>query len=452
MVAYLVKRVLWIIPVLILSVVLLFFLDQWTVLSQITVDPSELNSVTKAEEREQEIIRALEARKVYLPLFYFGVYGAGHTSAFYRPGSSPDRMMSSSLHRICNHPEDTERLTLLWHGAYDEVSRNGPNNRVETLIVKSWLSSDPLDHWTELVEWSGQTVTVPSLVEELLVEIRNCHDNIRPMESWPTCKWHGTQNQFYDFVESMFSNQSRSKVDGRYVYDKIWPALGITMLINLASLIVIVILGLFIGQWIYVRRLKLSNKIVMNVIHITYALPLFWIATALLVICSSLLGVSLSGVVHLRPGEVPNLWTFLRPANMTYLILPVVAIILGSLSVVVMHVYRALEETYGYKYVLSAYARGVAESNILKIYQRPYANYTLLTIVGNSIPGLISGSVVVEWIFNLPGMGRLLWDSLYAYDWTVVWGILVLSIVFSVIGQLIIDLLYVRSHPKVQHK
>ncbi|MEM1123153.1 MAG: ABC transporter permease, partial [Bacteroidota bacterium] len=76
--------------------------------------------------------------------------------------------------------------------------------------------------------------------------------------------------------------------------------------------------------------------------------------------------------------------------------------------------------------------------------------FPLITIFGSVLPAAFAGSVVVEFIFNIPGMGSLLLDSIRATDWPVVYAILMIAAVLTMLGLLIADILYVFADPRVQ--
>jgi peptide/nickel transport system permease protein len=73
----------------------------------------------------------------------------------------------------------------------------------------------------------------------------------------------------------------------------------------------------------------------------------------------------------------------------------------------------------------------------------------MITMIGSAFPAAISGSVILEVIFSIPGMGRLLYQSILSKDWPVVYAMVLLAAGLTVIGYLVADLLYKRADPRV---
>jgi len=97
-----------------------------------------------------------------------------------------------------------------------------------------------------------------------------------------------------------------------------------------------------------------------------------------------------------------------------------------------------------------AWSKGDSPGFITQRHLRRNALMPLVALLGLEIPALIGGSVVIEVLFNLPGMGRLMLQSIVMQDWVIVFNILLLTGVFTILGKLISDILYTVLDPRVK--
>jgi peptide/nickel transport system permease protein len=112
---------------------------------------------------------------------------------------------------------------------------------------------------------------------------------------------------------------------------------------------------------------------------------------------------------------------------------------------------NSMLETLHQDYVRTAYAKGLDEKSVLLRHALPNALLPMVTIVGLALPGLISGSVIIETIFAWPGMGRLAWEAATGYDYPVVLGLAFAGSVLTVAGNLAADLAYAALDPRVRY-
>jgi len=109
-----------------------------------------------------------------------------------------------------------------------------------------------------------------------------------------------------------------------------------------------------------------------------------------------------------------------------------------------------MEKEISKKYYTTLLSRGLSKKNVILKHIFPNSMLPLTTMIIVSLPASFAGSVVMEVIFNIPGMGRLLYDSILGYDWNVVFAIVLLLGVFTYISYLIGDMVYSYLNPKIQ--
>jgi peptide/nickel transport system permease protein len=101
-------------------------------------------------------------------------------------------------------------------------------------------------------------------------------------------------------------------------------------------------------------------------------------------------------------------------------------------------------------YVRMARAKGLSERQVYRKHIFRNALFPIFTLVGAAIPASVSGSVIIEVLFSIPGMGRLLYESVLSQDWMVVFAMVLLAAVLTVVGYLISDILYRLTDPQLR--
>ena len=132
-----------------------------------------------------------------------------------------------------------------------------------------------------------------------------------------------------------------------------------------------------------------------------------------------------------------------------HLVLPVFCMSYASLAFVSRQMRGGMIDVFQQDYIRTARAKGFAEQLVIWKHSFRNALFPIITLVASIFPGLLAGSLVIEVIFSIPGMGKLTIDSIYARDWPVVYTILMFSALMTMIGILVADLLYAWADPRV---
>ncbi|PIQ82387.1 MAG: diguanylate cyclase [Candidatus Omnitrophica bacterium CG11_big_fil_rev_8_21_14_0_20_64_10] len=238
--------------------------------------------------------------------------------------------------------------------------------------------------------------------------------------------------------------------DGRPVLEKIGEAIPITVGINLLALAGILGLGIPIGLFGAARENSGWDHLLTGGVLIGFALPTFWIALLALDFFGVRLGwVPVSGLNSLEADRFGFLafWG----DRLHHLLLPVGVTIFGGLAGISRYVRSQAAQTLRQDYIRTARAKGLPESRVLFRHAFRNALLPLITILGLSIPGLIGGSVILETIFAIPGMGRLFFDAVFMRDQPVVMGILILGAILTLLGNLLADIAYAAADPRIRY-
>lgn len=185
-----------------------------------------------------------------------------------------------------------------------------------------------------------------------------------------------------------------------------------------------------------------SGKIVDWIALIGYALPGFWLASGLVAIFAVKLGW-FPAVGYTSLASSPAGW-------FRSLILPVAALSLAGVALVARQTREAMTGVMSSEYVRMARAHGVSSTSLILRYGLRNAAIPVVTIIGVQFIGLLAGTVFIEQVFALPGLGSLLTQSAIAHDLPVLQGITVVFTAMVILVNLIIDVLYAWLNPKLR--
>jgi peptide/nickel transport system permease protein len=138
--------------------------------------------------------------------------------------------------------------------------------------------------------------------------------------------------------------------------------------------------------------------------------------------------------------------------TLRHLLLPVTALVIAALPTLLRHVRASMIEALAGHSVRTARAAGVRSARIVLRHALPLASNPLISLLGLSIAGLLSGSLLVEWIMGWPGLGPLLLEAILARDVYVVIGAVMLSTLLLILGNLFADMLLVAADPRMREE
>jgi peptide/nickel transport system permease protein len=238
-------------------------------------------------------------------------------------------------------------------------------------------------------------------------------------------------------------------MDSRPVAEKILERLPVTIGIELASIILILLIGIPIGVSSAVKEGGLYDKSMTVFVFIGFAVPTFWLSLMLM----DLIGVRwgwlpISGIKSL---ELEKFGFFEKALDIArHLLLPVLVSAFGSLAGISRYMRSNMLNVLKQDYIRTARAKGLSEKDVIYKHALKNALLPVVTILGLSVPGLIGGSVIFESIFSIPGMGRLFYESVMARDYPVIMGVLVMGAVLTLLGNLLADVSYAAVDPRIK--
>ncbi len=237
--------------------------------------------------------------------------------------------------------------------------------------------------------------------------------------------------------------------DGRPVLQKIAERLPVTLLLNIVELLIIVSLAVPIGMLSATRQYSLFDKVTTVFVFVGFATPDFWLALLLMILFGVGLGwLPISGLRSLN-WEYLSFWRQ-QGDFLSHLILPILVATFGGLAGFSRYMRQSMLEVVRQDYIQSARAKGLAEAVVIGKHALRNAMLPLVTILGLSLPGLIGGSVIVESIFAIPGMGQLMVQAVFERDYPVIMGNLVIVASLTLVANLLADLAYGVVDPRIR--
>lgn len=242
----------------------------------------------------------------------------------------------------------------------------------------------------------------------------------------------------------------RSYKDHRPVIDKIAERLPITITLNIISIFIIYLIAIPLGVYSAVKTGSFMERSTTFFLFILYSIPSFWMAMIL--------------IFFLGGGEYWNIFPvygILSPGAETYpfykkaldflwhIVLPVFCLTYGSFAYLSRFQKGSLLEVLREDFVRTATAKGLPPSRVILRHALRNALIPIITILAGLLPAMIGGSVIIETIFSIPGIGQLGFESVLARDYPMIMAIATISAFLTLLGILISDIVYVLVDPRI---
>lgn len=241
--------------------------------------------------------------------------------------------------------------------------------------------------------------------------------------------------QYFNYMKKLFQgDMGRSMKSDTPVTQMIFDRMKSTLKLVLAGILWAPVLGIFIGVISAINHGKALDHVCMLIAIMGLSAPGFWLGLMGIQIFSVDLGWLPSGGLDSWKG----------------FILPSFTMGIGIMAVLARYSRSSMMETLREDYVRTARAKGQKESLVMFAHAFRNSLIQIITILGLQIGGLLSGSVLTETVFSIPGIGRLLVDSIAFRDYSVVQGLLMMFALQYVLINLIVDLLYGVINPKIR--
>lgn len=275
----------------------------------------------------------------------------------------------------------------------------------------------------------------------------------------------------------------KSFKDHRPVTTRIAEALPVTLQLNFISLLIIYAVSIPIGIFSATHAGTRRDGAITVTLFLLYSLPSFWVAMllmyfvgggggsgALQALCErafNAIGAGdaawatwlLENVLHFRwfpifgfstPGS--DDWPFHRWLldRLWHFCLPVFCLSYTAFASLSRYARSGMIETIRQDYIRTAHAYGFSERTVIYRYALRNSLIPIITLLGNFLPAMVAGSVIIESIFSIPGMGKLFYDSILGRDYPVVMGVFTITALLTMVGLILSDLLYALVDPRIR--
>jgi len=241
--------------------------------------------------------------------------------------------------------------------------------------------------------------------------------------------------QYLDWLrEVVTGNFGYSFTSRTPVQDLVGPALGVSMTLALAALLLALVFALPLGTWAATSPGGKVDNAITFISQSAVSAPEYWVGPVLVLIFARYLGWLPSGG-----------WN-----GLTYLILPATALALRPLGYFTQVTRAAMSDVLAAPYITAARSRGLSFPRTLLRHGMRNSMLPVMTLFSFWFAGLLGGSVVIEVIFNIPGMGRLLYTSVLNNDVPVIQGGLMWILILAVLINTVTDLLYGVLNPAIR--
>jgi peptide/nickel transport system permease protein len=250
--------------------------------------------------------------------------------------------------------------------------------------------------------------------------------------------------QYVKWMGNVLHGDLGKSIDTREsVTGQILSAFPKTLSITVLGFIIGAVVALPMGILAGLRRDSVFDWIASTSTFVGISLPTFWFGIVfILIFAVEFRWFPSVGYVSPREGIWP--W-------FSHLVLPGLAAGVGEAAILMRFVRAGLLETMGSDYIRTARAKGLPSSKIIFTHAMRNSMIPVVTVAGLSIAGLLGGLVITETVFSISGIGRLLTVAIFAKDYPIVQGVILLITLFFVLANLVVDILYTFLDPRIRY-
>lgn len=308
----------------------------------------------------------------------------------------------------------------------------------------------------QMLKLYGLKVDLPAGYEAFIARVTDAiygsDPKDKPHASRRALEWLGQNGiQFKIWLGNVLKlNFGNSFKDHRPVLDKIKEALPITLTLNLIEFFLAYLVSIPLGVYAALRRESFLDKGVMVLLFVLYSLPTFWVAYLLLMYFASGDHLNWFPMGGLHSEGVENYPFFMKLGNYAWhLVLPVVTMVYGNFAFITRFSRTTMLEVVKQDYVRTAWAKGLPKRKV--IWKHAFRNSLIpqITLLGTLLPALLGGSVIIEQIFSIPGMGKLAFEAIGSRDYPTVMAITTISAFLTLLSLLLSDIAYAIADPRI---
>ncbi len=416
-----------------------------------------------------------------LPLFYFGIKSLAEPDTLYKIFDNEERI---ALERLLNRYGDWEYIQKYYHSIItlsDTLSNLNNSKNIEDPNFKIDLSNTMNDiHILKLSyddfailniidringfikSYPQLPATIKDQFQELKINYSSIKTNAAKWKNYiPSITFHGFNNQYHRWLFGDASTGTKGLIRGDFcisyttkqpISEIIYRRLGWTMFFSLTSIILAYCISIPIGIKAATKKGKLFDRFTSIILFVLFSIPTFWMATLLLMTLANPDVIKLFKASGVQPAEGfstgMNLWDKIM-ASFPYLVLPTICYTYSSFAFISRSMKVAMVETLSLDFIRTARAKGLQEHII--IYKHAFINslFPIINLIATLLPSIISGSIILESIFSIPGMGTETIAAIDAKNYPMIVAIFTLTGFLTITGFLISDILFKIIDPRI---
>ena len=307
-----------------------------------------------------------------------------------------------------------------------------------------------------------------SNLEDKLTNLKQTRENLLTNATrWktyiPAISWFGSKNQYHlwllgngkDRKGLLRGDFGISYIDSQPIQDKIWQKVGISFSLSLISIFLAYLISIPIGIYSAYKKDSAADKGMSLVLFVLYSMPSFFVATLLLLQFANPDNLSWFPVSGIQDPTIfdPNwsLWMKLKH-RMPFLILPIITYTYGSFAFLSRIMRIGMIDVVSQDYIRTARAKGLGEGKVILKHALRNSLLPIITVFAAIFPMAIGGSIIIEVIFSIPGMGVEIFNSILNYDYPMIITVFTLSGFLTMVGYLVADILYAVVDPRISYK
>jgi len=235
------------------------------------------------------------------------------------------------------------------------------------------------------------------------------------------------------------------------IMDELWERLKITVPLSVIAVLLSYLIALPLGILSAVKQRSLADKVTTLGLFLMYSMPQFWVGLMLILLFGAT-GLHWLPVIGLHDKDIdPNSgWPYWKDLGL-HIILPVATLTFGGLAYLSRQMRIGMLEVVRQDYIRTARAKGLPERTVILRHALRNSLIPVVTVFATILPVLIGGSVIVEAIFDIPGMGLYAFDALQKRDYNVVMATTTISAFMTLVGFLISDIVYGLVDPRISY-
>jgi peptide/nickel transport system permease protein len=412
-----------------------------------------------------------------LPLFYVSIKSLPEPDTLYKVFNKDERTAFERLINQYGNWEEIHKyyLSLNTFSALlnslnidsNNIQSDLTNARYEINTLKTAYEEciiqnkiENLNHFIH--SYPQQLSIITPQFEELISNYSSIKTNSSKWKNYiPAIAFHGLHNQYHKWIFGDEGTNSKGLIRGDFgisyitkqpVSEIIYNRLGWTFFFSFTSILLAYLISIPIGIKAAANKGKLFDRISSIILFMFFSMPVFWMATLLLMTFANpdvFKIFKASGVSPIEgfPASM-NLFDKII-ACIPYLVLPTICYTYSSLAFIARSMRVSMVETLSLDYIRTARAKGLPESMVINKHAFRNSLFPIINLFATLFPAIISGSIILESIFSIPGMGTETIAAIEAKNYPMIVAIFTLTGLLTLTGFLISDILFKVTDPRV---